>query len=158
MAKVQPIPQGYHAVTPYLYVRNGNAALDYYKKALGATELMRMPDPQGKIMHAEFQIGDSRIMLSDETPERGQRSPQTLGGSPMGIHLYVENVDALVKRAVDAGGKLLSPVQDHFYGDRSGQIEDPFGHTWFISTHTEDVSPEEMEQRMAKAFSAQPTR
>jgi PhnB protein len=158
MAKVQPIPQGYHAVTPYLYVRNGNAALDYYKRALGATELMRMPDPQGKIMHAELQIGDSRIMLSDETPERGQRSPQTLGGSPMGIHLYVDNVDALVKRAVDAGGKLLSPVQDHFYGDRSGQIEDPFGHTWFISTHTEDVSPEEMEQRMAKAFSAQPTR
>jgi PhnB protein len=158
MAKVQPIPEGYHAVTPYLYVRNGNAALDYYKKGLGATELMRMPGPEGKIMHAELQLGDSRIMLSDETPERGQRSPQTLGGSPMGIHLYVENVDTVVKRAVDAGAKLLSPVQDQFYGDRSGQIEDPFGHTWFISTHTEEVSPDEMKKRMEKAFSAQPTR
>ncbi len=149
-AKVRYVPEGYHTATPYLIVNNGAAAIDFYKKAFGARELVRMPDPSGKkIGHAEIKIGDSPIMLADESPEMNARSPQTLGGSPITILLYVEDVDTFMKEAVRAGGKLERPIEDKFYGDRSGSLKDPFGHTWHISTHKEDVSPEEMKKRMA---------
>ena len=150
-SKVKPIPEGYHSVTPYLCVKDAASALEFYKKALGATELMRMPHPGGKIGHAEIKIGDSMIMLADEFPEMGFRSPQTLGGSPVAIHLYVEDVDAVVGQAVANGAKLVKEVKDQFYGDRSGAVEDPFGHVWYISTHVEDVLPEEIEKRAAAA-------
>jgi PhnB protein len=149
-AKVRYIPEGYHTATPYLVVKDGAGAIDFYKRAFGARELMRMPDPSGKkVGHAEIKIGDSPIMLADESPEMDARSPQTLGGSPVSILLYVEDVDTVVKEAVRAGGKLERPIEDKFYGDRSGSLKDPFGHTWHISTHKEDVSPEEMKRRMA---------
>jgi PhnB protein len=148
---VSPIPEGYHAVTPYLIIKGAAAALDFYNKAFGATELSRMTQPDGKVGHAEIQIGDSRIMLADEAPEMGARSPQTIGGSPVLIHLYVENVDAVFSQAVAAGAKVLRPVRNQFYGDRSGGIEDPFGHQWYVSTHIEDVPPDEMEKRAAAA-------
>jgi PhnB protein len=149
-AKVRYVPEGYHTATPYLIVNDGAAAIDFYKRAFGARELVRMPDPSGKkIGHAEIKIGDSPIMLADESLERNARSPQTLGGSPVSILIYVEDVDTVVKEAVRAGGKLERPVEDQFYGDRSGSLKDPFGHTWHISTHKEDVSPEEMKKRMA---------
>src|SRR5260370_171480 len=144
---VQPIPDGYHTVTPYLIVRNAAGALDFYKKAFGATELFRMAQPGGKVGHAEMQIGDSRIMMADEHPEMGARSPQTLGGSGIHILLYVKDVDARFNQAVAAGAKVLRPLKDQFYGDRSGTVEDPFGHNWTIATHTEDVPPEEMHKR-----------
>jgi PhnB protein len=144
---VKPIPAGYHTVTPYLVVKDAAKALDYYAKGLGAKELMRMPGPGGKIMHAEIQIGDSRIMLADEFPEMGAKSPQTIGGSPVGICLYVEDVDTRFKQALAAGAKEERPVKDQFYGDRSGTLVDPFGHKWTIATHKEDVSPEEMIKR-----------
>jgi PhnB protein len=146
--KVKPIPEGYHTVTPYLIVKNADRALDFYKRAFGATELLRFPDPSGKIGHAEIKIGDSVIMLADEFPDRGFKSPQTLGGTTSSVMLYLEDVDAVFKRAIAAGGKEVRPVEDQFYGDRSGFLEDPFGHQWAISTHKEDVSPEEMQQRM----------
>jgi PhnB protein len=149
---VRPIPEGYHTATPYLIVRGAARALEFYKKAFNATELMRMPDPSGKIAHAEIQIGSSRLMLGDEQPEMGAKSPEALGGSPVGLCLYVEDVDALFKQAVAAGGKVERPVKDQFYGDRSGTLRDPFGHQWTISTHKEDVSPEEMNRRMAEAM------
>ncbi len=149
----KPIPDGYHSVTPYLIVNGASAALDYYKRAFGATELFRMPAPEGKIGHAEIKIGDSPIMLADEFPEMGYKSPQSLGGSPVSIMIYVEDVDAVFKQAIAAGGKEQRPVKDQFYGDRSGTLEDPFGHVWHVATHTEDVSPEDMERR-AKAASA----
>lgn len=148
MAKA--IPDGYHSVTPYLIVKGAARALEFYKKAFNAQELYRMDAPGGTIGHAEIQIGDSRIMLSDEFPEMGARSPETLGGSPIGLCIYVENVDALFKQAVAAGGKEERPVKDQFYGDRSGTLRDPFGHQWTIATHKEDVSPEEMARRMAQ--------
>ena len=148
-AKVKPIPEGYHTVTPYLIVNDGARAIEFYRKAFGARELYRMDD-HGKIGHAEMQIGDSRIMLADEYPEMGARSPKSVGGSPVSIMLYVEHVDSFVKNAVAAGGKLMRPIEDKFYGDRSGSVEDPFGHTWHITTHIEDVSPEELKKR-AKA-------
>jgi PhnB protein len=144
---VKPIPDGYHTVTPYLIVKDGVKALDFYKKAFGAAELFRMAGPDGKIGHAEIKIGDSVIMLGDEQPGTHCRSPLTLGGSPVGILLYLDNVDARFKQALAAGAKESRPVQDQFYGDRSGTLEDPFGHTWTIATHTEDVSPEEMNKR-----------
>ena len=150
---VNPIPEGYHAVTPYLIINDAARAIDFYKKVFGATEVMRMADPSGKVGHAEIQIGNSRIMLADEHPEMGHRSPQSLGGSPVGLHLYLKDVDGTVQKAVAAGAKLERPVMDQFYGDRSGQIRDPFGHVWTVSTHTEDVPPEEMERRAAAAFS-----
>ncbi len=146
---VQPIPDGYHGATPYLCVHDGAAALDFYAKAFGATELSRMSEPCGKVGHAEVKIGEAIIMLSDEFPEMGVRSPRSIGGSPTAILLYFEDVDAIAKRAVDAGGKLIRPVENQFYGDRSGKLEDPFGHTWWIATHVEDVSPEEMTRRAA---------
>jgi PhnB protein len=143
----KPIPEGYHTVTPYLVVHDAAKALEFYKKAFGATELMRFPGPGGKIMHAEIKIGDSPIMLADECPEMGSRSPRSIGGSSVGLMIYVEDVDAMAGRAVDAGAKVLSPVKDQFYGDRSGTFADPFGHVWTISTHKEDVSSEEMKRR-----------
>jgi PhnB protein len=147
--KVKPIPDGYHTVTPYLIVNGGAAAIEFYKKAFGAREVFRMSQPDGKIGHAEIQIGDSRVMLADEVPEMQHRSPKSLGGSPISILLYVENVDAVVDRAVRAGAKLSRPVADQFYGDRTGGLQDPFGHDWYVATHVEDVSEEEMKKRMA---------
>ena len=147
--KVKPIPDGYHTATPYLILQGAAAALDFYKKTFRATEIMRMALPDGRIGHAEIRIGDSVIMLADEVPEMGYRGPKALGGSPVRLMLYVEDVDAVVARAVAAGAKITQPVQDKFYGDRNGVIEDPFGHVWTISTHKEDVPPEEMDKRMA---------
>jgi PhnB protein len=144
-SKVKPIPEGYRTITPYLFVKNGAAAIDYYKKAFGAQELMRMEQPNGKIGHAELMIGDSKIMLADECPEMHALSPQ--GTSPVSLHLYVEDVDTVAAKAVAAGGTLLHPVSDKFYGDRSGSITDPFGHLWYIATHVEDLSPEEIGKR-----------
>jgi PhnB protein len=147
---VKAIPEGYHSVTPYLIVKRAADAIEFYKKALGATELMRMPQSDGRIGHAELKIGDSHVMLADEFPEMNMRGPKSFGGSPVTMHLYVEDVDAVAKRAVAAGAKELVPVKDQFYGDRAGKFEDPFGHLWYISTHTEDLSPEEIAKR-AKA-------
>jgi len=146
---VKPIPEGYHAVTPYLIIKGANQALDFYKKVFGATELMRFEAPGGKIGHAEIKIGDSAIMLADEMPERGYKSPKTLGGTPVSIMLYVDDCDAVFNRAVAAGSTVNQPLKDQFYGDRSGTIYDPFGHQWTIGTHKEDVTPEEMKRRMA---------
>ena len=149
MASVKSIPEGYHNVTPYLYVRNAAGAIDFYKNAFGATEIMRMPGPDGRIVHAELRFGDSVVMLADENPHMGIMSPQTVGGFSAGMLLYVPNVDAVVQKAVENGAKALRPVKDQFYGDRSGSILDPFGHMWTVSTHVEDVAPEEMKKRMA---------
>jgi PhnB protein len=149
---VKPIPDGYHTVTPYLIVSGAARALDFYKKAFGATELMRMPGPGDKIMHAEIKVGDSPIMLADEFPERNIRGPQALGGSPVGIMLYVPDVDTVFNRTVAAGAKVDMPLANQFYGDRSGSVIDPFGHKWTISTHVEDVPPAEMEKRAKEAM------
>jgi PhnB protein len=149
---VKPIPEGYYTVTPYLIVKGADRALEFYKKAFNASELYRMADPSGKIGHAELQIGNSRVMLADEYPEMGAQSPETIGGSAVGLCLYVEDVDALFKQAIAAGGKEERPVMDQFYGDRSGTLRDPFGHKWTIATHKEDVAPEEMKRRMADAM------
>jgi PhnB protein len=146
---VKPIPEGYHTVTPYLIVKGAAQALDFYQRALGARESVRMPGPEGKIMHAEIEIGDSKIMLADEFPQMGAVSPQSLGGTPVGICLYVPDADALYQRAVTAGAKVERPLQNQFYGDRSGTVIDPYGHKWTIATHIEDVAPEEMQRRMA---------
>jgi PhnB protein len=151
---VKAIPDGYHGATPYLIVRGAAKALDFYKQGLGAVELMRMAGPDGQIGHAEIKLGDAVVMLADEHPQMGFRSPQALGGSPVILVVYVEDVDARVARAVAAGATLVRPVKDQFYGDRSGQITDPFGHVWIIATHVEDVSPEEMGRR-AEAFMKQ---
>jgi len=152
--QVKAIPDGYHTVTPYLIVNDAAGALQFYQKAFGAKEILRFPRPDGKIMHAEIKIGDSPIMLADECPEMGARSPQALGGSPVTIALYVEDVDAVAGRAVAAGAKVLRPVQDQFYGDRSGTFADPYGHQWNVATHKEDVAPEEMKKRAAALFKA----
>lgn len=145
----KPIPEGYHTVTPYLVVNDAAGAIDFYKKAFGAIECFRMSVPGGnKVGHAEIRIGDSIMMLADEFPEMGFRSAQTLGGSPVSILLYVENVDARFEQAVAAGAKVLRPLTNQFYGDRSGQVSDPFGNVWTLATHIEDVSPEEMERRI----------
>jgi len=150
--KTKPIPDGYHTATPYLIVNGAAQALEFYKKAFGATEMMRFPGPGGKVMHAEIKIGDSPIMLADEAPEMGARSPKTIGGTPVSLLLYVEDVDAWASKAVAAGAKVQRPVQDQFYGDRTGTFEDPFGHVWSIATHKEDVSLEEMQKRAESAF------
>ena len=144
---VKAIPDGYHTVTPYLFIKGAGAAIEYYKKAFGATEVVRMGGPDGKVGHAEIRIGDSFIMLADEFPDMKALSPQTIGGTPMLILLYVDDVDTVFKRAIDAGGKELQPLEDKFYGDRSGTLLDPFGHMWSVSTHKEDVPPEEMKRR-----------
>jgi len=150
MAAVKPIPDGYHSVTPYLIVNGAAQALEFYKKAFGATELFRMPMPGGKLGHAEIQIGNSRVMLADESPEMGYRGPKALGGSSVSLCIYLEDVDSAAARAIAAGAKVQRPVQDQFYGDRTGTFEDPWGHVWTMMTHKEDVSVEEMERRMAK--------
>lgn len=153
MANVKPIPDGYHSVTPYLICDRAADAIEYYKKAFGATELFRM-DHEGKIGHAELKIGDSPIMLADEFPQMGYRSPKSLGGTPVSIMIYVPDVDAVYKQAIDAGATEVKPLQDQFYGDRSGTLTDPFGHVWTIATHKEDVTMEEMNRRMAAAHGA----
>jgi len=146
---VKPIPDGYEAVTPYLIVKDAAAAIEFYKNAFGATELMRMGAPGGKIGHAEIKIGKSPVMLADEHPEMRVYGPGHFGGTPVHLLLYVEDVDAVVKRAMDLGSELDRPIKDQFYGDRSGTIRDPYGHQWTVATHKEDVSPEEMKRRMA---------
>lgn len=148
MANVNPIPQGYHSVTPYLIVKNASQALDFYRKAFNAEELFRMDGPQGTISHAEIKIGDSAIMLADETPDSEAKSPQSYGGTPVSLMIYVEDVDKMAKQAEEAGIKVVRAVKDQFYGDRSGMFEDPFGHVWTLATHVEDVSPEEMKKRI----------
>ncbi len=146
---VRPVPEGYSTATPYLIVTGASEAIEFYKRVFGATELMRFAGPDGKIGHAELQIGDSKLMLADEHPERGFRSPRTLNGSGIGIMLYVEDVDRVFNLAIEAGAKAQQPLENQFYGDRSGTIVDPFGHWWTVATHVEDVSPEEMQRRMA---------
>jgi PhnB protein len=153
-AKVKPIPDGYHSVTPYLSIRGAADAIEFYKRAFGATEVMRMAQPDGRVGHAELQIGDSRVMLADESPEMDFRSPKAIGGTPVMLHLYVEDSDAVVGRAVSAGAKLLRPVQDQFYGDRSGTVADPYGHVWHVSTHKEDLSMDEIGKRAAAQHKA----
>lgn len=145
---VQPIPVGYHTVTPYLMVRGAARAIDFYRNAFGASEVMRFNEPNGRVAHAEIRIGDSHVMLADESDT--YRSPQTLGGAGASLMLYVEDVDRTFARAVAAGATVQRPVADQFYGDRTGTIVDPFGHVWSIGTHKEDVSMEEMQRRMAK--------
>jgi PhnB protein len=146
-SKVKPIPEGYHSVTPYLIVDGAAAAIDFYKTAFGAVERMRFPAPGGRVGHAEIAIGGSVIMLADEHPDMGARGPRAFGGSPVTIHLYVEQVDAVVDRAITAGATVQRPVADMFYGDRAGSITDPFGHSWHLATHIEDVPPDELRRR-----------
>jgi PhnB protein len=148
----RPIPEGHHTVTPYLSVRNGGKAMEFYTTAFGARERYRLMMPDGRLGHGELTLGDSVIMLADEFPEYGSTGPETIGGTPVTIHLYVEDVDAFVKKAVAAGARERKPVMDQFYGDRSGQIEDPFGHVWWVATHKEDVPPEELEKRARAMF------
>jgi PhnB protein len=148
-SKPQPIPAGYHSVTPYIIVDGAARAIDFYKEAFGATELLRIPAPGGRVGHAEIKIGDSIVMLADEFPDMGARSPGSLGGSPVSLMVYVEDVDAVAKRATGAGAKAVRPIENKFYGDRMGTFEDPFGHTWHISTHVEDVPEDELQRRAA---------
>jgi PhnB protein len=147
MAK--PIPDGYHTVTPYLIVSDGAKALEFYKRVFAAVERERMQDASGKVRHAEIDIGNSRVMLAEEHSEVGALSPETIGGSPVSIHLYVEDVDAVIASAIAAGAKLTRPVADQFYGDRVGGVTDPFGHRWFIATHKEDLTSDEIRRRAA---------
>jgi PhnB protein len=148
---VKPIPDGYPQVTPYLIVDGAAAAIDFYSSVLGATERMRMAAPEDKVGHAELEIGDAVIMLADEAPDMDARGPKAVGGSPVLLHVYVEDADSVFDRAVQAGAKTLRPVEDKFYGDRSGEFEDPFGHRWSVATHVEDVPPDEMAERAAAA-------
>ena len=146
---IKAIPDGYHSVTPYLVMRDAAKAIDFYKRALGATETFRFNAPDGKIGHAEIKVGDSVLMLADEMPDMGYRGPQTLGGTAVSLMVYVEDVDAQFQQAINAGAKVKQPVKDQFYGDRSGTLEDPFGHVWTIATHMEDVSEDELAKRAA---------
>lgn len=146
---VKPIPNGYHTATPYLICRGAAKAIEFYKQAFGATEVMRFAAPAGKVGHAEIQIGDSKIMLADEFPEMGAKSPQTFGGTAVSILLYVEDVDAVFNRALASGATVERPIENKFYGDRAGGVIDPFGHKWYIATHIEDVSADEMQRRAA---------
>lgn len=148
---VHHIPEGYNSITPYLIIKGAAQAIDYYKNVFGATEIMRIAQPDGRIGHAELKIGNSHIMLADEFPEMDHRGPLSYGGSSVSILVYVEDVDAIVDRAVAAGAKIIKPVKDQFYGDRSGFIQDPFGHLWGVATHKEDVSTQEMQERMKKS-------
>jgi PhnB protein len=148
---VNPIPEGYPRVTPYLIVDGAAKAIDFYKSVLGASERMRMEGPEGKVGHAELEIGDSVVMLADEHPEMEARGPKTVGGTPVSLHVYVEDADSVFEQAIEAGAKELQPVEDKFYGDRSGGFEDPFGHRWHVATHVEDVPPDEMSKRAEEA-------
>ena len=152
---VNPIPEGYPQVIPYLSIQGAGKAIDFYSNVFGFEEIMRMGGPDDKIGHAEMKLGDSVIMLSDEMPDMGNKSPKTIGGSPVTVCLYVEDVDSTYKKAIDNGAKEITPLDNQFYGDRSGQFEDPFGHRWNVSSHIEDVSPEEMEKRMAEMMGGQ---
>jgi len=154
MSKVNYIPKGYNTVTPYLVIKGAAKAIDYYKNVFGATVVVRMDGPGGSVGHAELQIGDSRIMLADENPQMGNRSAESIGASPVSLYIYLPDCDAVVAKATAEGAKILKPVADQFYGDRSGFIQDPFGHLWGIATHKEDVSPNEMKERMKKAMQA----
>jgi len=154
MSKIHYIPKGYNTVTPYLVVKGAAKAIDYYKKVFGATEVLRMDGPNGQVGHAELQIGDSRIMLADENPAMGNRSAESIGASPVSLYVYLPDCDKVVAKAAAEGAKILKPVEDQFYGDRSGFIQDPFGHLWGIATHKEDVSPKELEERMKKVMQA----
>jgi PhnB protein len=147
----KPIPDDYPRVSPYLFVDGASSAIDFYRSVLGARERMRMPGPDGTVFHAELELGDSIIMLGDENPDMDVRGPRSIGGTPMMLHVYVEDVDSVFERAIGAGAKALRPVEDQFYGDRSGRFEDPFGHRWDVATHVEDVPPKDMEQRAATA-------
>jgi len=149
MANVKPIPDGYPQITPYLCVDGAAAAIEFYGKVLGTKERMRMPAPDGKVGHCELQLGESVIMLADEFPEMGVRSPKSIGGTPVTISVYVDDVDDVFDRAVKAGATALRPVENQFYGDRSGQFEDPYGHRWSVASHVEDVPPDEMAKRAA---------
>jgi uncharacterized glyoxalase superfamily protein PhnB len=149
---VKPIPEGYHTLTPYLTVKDAARAIEFYKQAFGAQERGVMKGPDGKVMHAELKIGDSIIMLADEFPEYGSLSPQTSGGAGMGLHIYVDGVDAAFDRAVKAGAQVEMPVIDQFWGDRYGKLKDPFGHKWSIATHTKDMSADEMKRNMDEAM------
>ena len=155
---VRPVPEGYSSLTPYLIVTGAADAIEFYKHAFGARELMRFGGPDGKVAHAELQIGDARLMLSDEHPQMGFRSPQSLGGSGTGLMLYVTDVDRVFTRAIDAGAKTHQEVKNQFYGDRSGTLIDPYGHVWTIATHVEDVSEEEMQRRMEESMRASASR
>lgn len=148
------VPEGFTALTPYLALRDAAKAIDFYREALGAEELYRLPTPDGRIAHAELQLRDARIMVSDEMPGWDNRSAQTLGGSPVGLFVYCEDVDALAKRFIAAGGEVVRPVEDQFYGDRTGTVRDPEGFTWTLAQHIEDVSPEEMARRMSAMFAS----
>ena len=148
---VKAIPDDYPRLAPYLIVEGARDAIDFYSSVLGAEERFRLPAPGGRVGHAELQIGDSVIMLADQSPEMDARDPNSVGGTPVSLHVYVEDSDAVFERAIQAGARKLRPVEDRFYGDRSGAFEDPFGHRWDVSTHVEDVPPEEMSKRMAAA-------
>ena len=154
MSKVNYIPKGYNTITPYLVIKGAAKAIEYYKDVFGATVLERMDHPNGQVGHAELQIGDSRIMLADENLQMGNRSAESIGASPVSLYVYIPNCDKVVEKAAAGGAKILKPVADQFYGDRSGFIQDPFGHLWGIATHKEDVSAEEMKERMKKAMQA----
>jgi PhnB protein len=152
----QPIPEGYHTVTPYLAVEDATEAIEYYTKAFGAKERVRMETPDGKVGHAELEVGDSLVMLSDPFPQASTKPPNELGGTTVSVFMYVEDVDAVVKQAVDAGATVTMEVADQFWGDRFGSVKDPFGHLWSIATHVEDVPPEEMAERAKAAMAAIP--
>jgi|SRR5689334_14742173 len=154
-ANVSAIPKGYEGATPYLIINGAAKALEFYKKAYGAAEIMRVPAPGGKVGHAEIKIGNAIVMLADEFPEMNHRSPKALGGTPVSILIYVADVDSFVKRAADAGAKIVTAVDNKFYGDRSGSLEDPFGHHWHIATHVEDVPPDELAKRAEKFMKPQ---
>lgn len=154
MSTVKPRPEGFHAITPYLSVKDAKAAIAFYEGVFGASEVGRILMPGGSVGHAELQIGDSRLMLAEEMPEWGNKSPSTLGGSPVGIALYVDDVDATYQRAIDAGATVVEPVKDQFYGDRAGSLLDPFGHKWHVMTHIEDVGFDEMQKRCDAMFAA----
>jgi uncharacterized glyoxalase superfamily protein PhnB len=152
MARAKPIPEGFHTITPHLIVRGAAEAIEFYKRAFGAEEIVRMPGPAGMVMHSELRLGDSPLMVNDEFEDMGVRGPVTIGGSPVTLHLYVDDMDSLMERAEKAGAKITMPAQDTFWGDRYGRLEDPFGHQWSVATRTENLTADEIRQRAAKQF------